>query len=248
MNISIITCTRNSMAYLPETVHSVQMQVGIEYEHIFVDGNSTDGTLDYIKSLNGNIRLLEGVGGGIARAMNEGVRVATGDVIAHLHSDDYYLNADVLSKVVSAFNQSSNKWLFGRIMSDIDGELKPEGYVVPRYSLSQFLRSNIVPHPATFVRREVFEECGVFSEVLRYAMDYDFFLRIAKTYPPIQLNEYLTAFRRHEGSATQANYLKSFDEDFKVRCIHSCWYQLPEAALRYLVRRYRHQRRLKIEK
>lgn len=233
------------MVYLPETVRSVQMQTGVEYEHIFVDGNSIDGTLEYINGLKGNnIRLLEGVGGGIAKAMNEGIRVAKGDVIAHLHSDDYYLSSDVLSIVAATFSQSNSKWLFGRIMSDVDGLLLPEGYVIPRYSFKRFLRGNFIPHPATFIRREVFEECGVFSETLRYAMDYDLFLRVAKRYPPIQLDIPLAAFRRHDGSATQANFMKSFAEDYQVRCSYSRWYQLPEAALRYFVRRQRHLKRL----
>ncbi|CAG9168811.1 glycosyltransferase family 2 protein [Cupriavidus pinatubonensis] len=240
MKISIITCTMNSMAYLPETVSSVQMQEGVELEHIFVDGNSKDGTIDYIKALSGNILLVEGVGGGIAHAMNEGVRFATGDVIAHLHSDDYYLSTNVLSKILDEFKRVGCGWSFGRVMSDVEGSLFPEGYDVPMYSYSRLLRRNFIPHPAAFIRREVFEELGGFNEKLRYAMDYDFFLRIADRYEPLQLDEHLAAFRRHDGSATQANFMKSFDEDFRVRCNHSRWYQLPEATVRYLVRRRRH--------
>jgi len=244
IKLSTITCTRNSMAFLPETIRSVQRQTGAIYEHIFVDGNSTDGTLEYLKSLPGNNLILEGIGGGIARAMNEGIRAATGDVIAHLHSDDYYLGFEVFSKVLSIFEQTGCQWLFGRIMSDVDGVLTPESYVVPRYSYKRFLRGNFIPHPATFIRRKVFEEVGVFSETLRYAMDYDQFLRIGKRYEPQQLDEHLAAFRRHDGSTTQANFMQSFAEDFEVRRMHSKWHQLPEATLRYLVRRQRHLHRL----
>ncbi len=244
MKISIITCTRNSMRYLPQTVQSVQMQVGAECEHIFVDGNSTDGTIDYIKGLKGDVRILTGVEGGIARAMNAGIHSATGDVIAHLHSDDYYLEPTCLSLILSIFSETECRWLFGRIMSDVDGTLFSESYAVPSYSRGRFLRGNFIPHPATFIRREVFEECGLFSEDLRYAMDYDMFLRIAKCYPPQQLDVHLAAFRRHSGSATQANYMDSFKEDFKVRQRHAPLYGLPEAYLRYFVRRRRHMRRL----
>lgn len=242
--LSIITCTRNSMAYLPETIRSVHMQEGANYEHIFVDGDSTDGTLEYLKALPGNNLILEGVGGGIARAMNEGIHAATGDVIAHMHSDDYYLGPQVFSTVLKTFRQTGCHWLFGRIMSDIDGVLTPERYTVPRYSYKCFLRGNFIPHPATFIRRKVFEELGGFSETLRYAMDYDLFLRIAKHYDPQQLDVHLAAFRRHDGSTTQANFMKSFAEDFEVRRMHAKWHQLPEATLRYLVRRQRHIKRL----
>ncbi|WP_295750798.1 glycosyltransferase family 2 protein [Undibacterium sp.] len=244
MKLSIITCTRNSMAFLPETIRSVHMQSRTDFEHIFVDGNSTDGTLEYLRKLPGNNLILEGVGGGIARAMNEGIRAASGDVIAHMHSDDYYLGTDVFSQVLDVFENTDKQWLFGRIMSDVDGVLRPETYTVPRYSYNQFLRGNFIPHPATFIRRKVFEECGVFSETLRYAMDYDFFLRIARRYQPQQLDTHLAAFRRHDGSTTQANFMKSFAEDFEVRRMHAKWHQLPEATLRYLVRRQRHLKRL----
>lgn len=232
------------MAFLPETIRSVQQQADAEYEHIFIDGNSTDGTLEYLKGLPGNNVILEGVGGGIARAMNEGIRAATGDVIAHMHSDDYYLGSDVFSKVLNVFDKTGCQWLFGRIMSDIDGVLTPESYTVPLYSFQRFLRGNFIPHPATFIRRKVFDEVGVFSETLRYAMDYDQFLRIGKRYEPQQLDAHLAAFRRHDGSTTQANFMKSFAEDFQVRRAHSNWYQLPEATLRYVVRRQRHMKRL----
>lgn len=232
------------MAFLPQTIKSVQAQDEADYEHIFVDGDSTDGTLEYLKALPGDIHILEGVGGGIARAMNEGIRAATGDVVAHMHSDDYYLGSQVFSTVLDVFERTGCQWLFGRIMSDIDGALTPESYTVPRYSYQRFLRGNFIPHPATFIRRKVFDECGVFSQTLRYAMDYDLFLRIAKRYEPQQLDEHLAAFRRHEGSTTQANFMKSFAEDFEVRRAHSKWHQIPEATLRYLMRRQRHLKRL----
>lgn len=245
INFSIITCTRNSMAYLPATIRSVQMQTCSDYEHIFVDGNSTDGTLEYIKELPGNVRLIENVAGGIARAMNEGIRAASGEVIAHMHSDDYYYSPDVFASVANALEQSGAQWVFGRIMSDIDNVVSPESYVVPRYSYKRFLQGNFIPHPATFIRRSVFEDLGVFSETLRYAMDYDLFLRIAKRYTPLQLDQHLAVFRRHDGSTTQANFMKSFEEDFRVRCHHAHWYELPDALARYVVRRHRHLRRLK---
>jgi glycosyltransferase involved in cell wall biosynthesis len=245
MKFSIITCTWNSMLYLEQSISSVLAQDIKDIEYIFVDGGSQDGTLDRISNVPGNVKVLHNIRGGIARAMNEGIRAATGDVIAHMHSDDYYLGTNVFSRVLSTFEQTGCHWLFGRIMSDIEGALIPETYSVPRYSYKRFLHGNFIPHPATFIRREVFEECGVFSETLRYAMDYDLFLRIAKRYVPVQLDLHLAAFRRHDGSMTQANFMKSFAEDFKVRCEHAHWYQLPEATLRYLVRRHRHINRLK---
>src|SRR4051812_46578480 len=113
LTFSIITCTWNSAAYLPESIASVLAQTYPRIEYIFVDGGSTDGTLDQIRALKRPYRLLENVRGGVSRAMNEGMRVATGDVIAHLHSDDYYLEPDVLATVARQMEASGKNWLFG---------------------------------------------------------------------------------------------------------------------------------------
>jgi glycosyltransferase involved in cell wall biosynthesis len=237
MKISVITCTWNSEAYLDDSIASVLAQDYTDVEYIFVDGGSTDGTLERIARIPYEVKILHNVRGGISHAMNEGIRIATGDVIAHMHSDDYYLGTRVFSTVVDAFQKSDCHWLFGRIMYVMKGKLIPEGYT--RYSYNGFLSRNIVMHQATFIKRAVFEECGFFNESLKYAMDYDLLLRIAKIYPPLQLDEYLAAFRVHDGSTTYANLMQSLKEDFKVRCHHANWYKIPEATLRYLVRRCR---------
>jgi len=239
MKISIITCSWNSNKYIDQSINSVLKQHFKNIEYIFVDGGSTDGTLERIASIPCEVKVLNDVRGGIAHAMNAGIKAATGDIIAHLHSDDYYLSEDVLSRVAAHFEQSDLAWLFGRVMFDDAGRLTPEQFVAPKYSYKRILMRNFIPHPATFIRREVFETCGMFSESLRYAMDYEFWLRVGRHYEPIQVDEPLAAFRRHEGSATQANFMRSFNEDFRVRVNHAGWFQIPEIFLRYFVRRYR---------
>ena len=239
LKFSIITCSWNSEPYLEDSIASVLAQDYPDIEYIFVDGGSTDGTLERIAAIARPIRVLHGVQGGIGRAMNEGIRAATGDIVAHLHSDDYYLDASVLSRVAKTFVATDCGWLFGRVLSDINGNLEKEGYRVPPYSYRTLLRNNIIPHAATFVRRHIFEEHGMFDESFRLAMDYEYWLRIGKAYSPAQLNDYLAVFRRHSGSATVANRMKSFNEDFKARFAHGRPWEYPEFALRYPVRRFK---------
>jgi glycosyltransferase involved in cell wall biosynthesis len=214
---TIVTCTRNSLTTLSETVQSVREQVHTDLEHLFVDGNSTDGTLEYLRTLGGKVRIIEGVTGGISRAMNIGIRAATGQVVAHLHSDDYYPNSQVLSNVSTAMNDSGARWLFGRCLTDIDGKRIPEGHAIPRYSLARVLKGNFIPHPATFVEKSLFDECGGFDETLKYAMDYDLWLRLGQVAVPWQLNEHLAVFRDHPGSLSSSNRLAAFKEDWRVR-------------------------------
>ena len=167
LTFSGITCTRNSTATLPDTLRSVQAQQGVALQHNFVDGDFTDGTLDLLRAQPGDVQVITGVSGGIARAMNAGIAAATGDVVAHLHSDDYYLRPDVLATVSQRLQQDGSDWLFGRIVYDEGGTQVPEQFVVPRFSPGKILRRNFVPHPATFIRRQVFQRHGVFHEDFR---------------------------------------------------------------------------------
>lgn len=238
---TVVTCTRNSMATLPETVRSAQMQDFGDYEHLFVDGNSTDGTLDYLRTLPGRVRIIEGATGGISRAMNVGIQEAHGEYICHLHSDDYFASPHVLSLVSQALSKSGARWLFGRCMSDVNGRRISGNHKVPRYSYARNLKRNYIPHPATFVARSLFEECGGFNEKIRYAMDYDVWLRLGKCAEPFQMDEELAVFRNHAGSLSSSNRLEAFEEDWQVRQRHIPalpWHQLYHW-LHYVVRRRR---------
>jgi len=102
LKVSIITYTLNSRQFLEQSIASVLSQDYTEIEYIFVDGGSTDGTLDLISEVNRPYFLEREITGGISRAMNRGIEIATGDIIAHLHSDDYYLHDRVISQIVEA--------------------------------------------------------------------------------------------------------------------------------------------------
>jgi len=244
LRISVITCSWNSEPFIADCIASVLSQDYDHFEFVFVDGGSTDGTLERIKVLNGPIKVLENVRGGISRAMNEGLRAASGDLIAHLHADDYFLHDRVLGQVAGLLQSSQAGWCFGRILEDYDGRLIPEQWVMPRYSYRRLIQGNFIPHMATFVRRQLFDQVGGFDETLRYAMDYDLWLRLGRIAEPLQLDEPLAVFRRHEGSASTANALSGQREDFAVRLRYagrSPW-ALAEHSLRYLVRRARLRR------
>lgn len=243
LTFSVITCTWNSARYLPESMASVLSQDYPHIEYIFVDGGSTDGTLEMIRSLNRPYILIENVRGGVSRAMNEGMRIATGDVIAHLHSDDYYLHPQVLGTVAQQLESSGKGWLFGRTRPIVNGELGYEGYTAPRYTYSKLLKGNFIPHPATFVKRELMQRAGEFKTNLKYAMDYDLWLRLGQIEDPVQLDEPLTAFREHEGSLSNAmgNRLSAMAEDMSVRLSYASHNPIErlEHYARYFVRRQR---------
>jgi glycosyltransferase involved in cell wall biosynthesis len=214
---SIVTCTWNSAATLADTLASVRRQTCQDVEHIFVDGGSTDGTLDMIAAYPGNKVVLNDVGGGISRAMNQGIEAASGEYIAHLHSDDYYASDDVLACVAERFALEKVDWVFGKVQVLKDGELVPPN-PMPPYSYRAFAAGRAwVAHPAVFIRRDALRRVGLFDERLKYAMDIDLWLRLGQVARPATIDRALTIFRDHAGSVSSANRIKAREEEFQVR-------------------------------
>lgn len=214
---SIVTCTWNSAATLADTLASVQRQTCQDVEHIFVDGGSTDGTLDMIAAYPGNKVVLKDVGGGISRAMNQGIEAARGEYVAHLHSDDYYASDDVLATVAEQFAREKVDWVFGKVQVLKDGELVPPN-PMPPFSYRSFAAGRAwVAHPAVFIRRDAFSRVGLFDERLKYAMDIDLWLRLGQVARPATIDRPLTIFRDHAGSVSSANKIKARQEEFQVR-------------------------------
>lgn len=238
MKFSIVTCTWNSAATLSETIRSVRAQTYPDVEHLFVDGGSTDGTLELIARECPQATVLLGVSGGISRAMNAGINAATGDVIAHLHSDDFYADDQVLSRVATALNKSGRKWAFGSMDTLCNGLRQPAPRRVRAFSPGRYAGGGIaILHPTVFVRREVFDAVGLFNEGLRYAMDIDLWLRIGPRFEPVEINATLAVFRIHAGSASTANASAARREEWQVRRRYLA--RWPFATLLFALRRRR---------
>jgi glycosyltransferase involved in cell wall biosynthesis len=238
---SIVTCTWNSEPYLADCIDSVLKQDYPLIEWIFVDGGSNDGTLERIRSVPHPYRLLENVRGGISNAMNAGLRAASGDIVIHLHSDDYLHGSDVLTRVAGLFQSSGCQWLFGRTLALIGNSLYADNYVAPRFSYASLLRRNFIPHTATFVRRELMLQAGGFDTRLKYAMDYDMWLKLADVSKPLQLDEPLAVFREHSGSLSTRERMAAMEEEFQIRLNYAGGNILAKAIhhARYFVRRQR---------
>ena len=220
LSFSIIICTRNSMPHLEESVGSVLMQDGVSAEIVFVDGGATDGTLELIGSLQRPYRLIENLRGGYTRAINAGIRAATGDVLAFLRPDAYYLAPDMLATAGRHLDAGRHGWLFGNAMADVDGRLteKPRA---PCYSHERLLQGNFIAEPAVFVRRELAQRVGGFDPHLRHAMAYDLWLKLGCLSKPFQLDAFIAAQREDEGSIFARKRLARMDEELRVRLAHA---------------------------
>jgi glycosyltransferase involved in cell wall biosynthesis len=213
---SIVTIALNAEKHLRDTLSSVANQEFHNFEHIVWDGGSTDSTLDIVAQFP-HIKLVQGSDSGISDAMNKGASHATGDYIIYLHADDYLAHPQVLVNLDSYLADAPAPWLYGRAeMVDEGGNLRRITNHIP-WDPRRLRRYNIITHPATLIRRDLFEEVGGFDTSLKYAMDYDLWLRLSKKCDAISLPWILAAFRQHEGSLSTREERAVANEAYQVR-------------------------------
>lgn len=217
--ISIITIVYNDEKHLERAIQSVLDQSYDNLEYIIIDGKSTDGTLDVIKKYEDRIDYwVSEPDQGISDAMNKGIRLSSGDIIAHLHADDYYADASVISSVQNVFSDNQGAmWLTGGIyiVSELGDPLME--IKVREYSYPKLIKGNIILHPSTFIRRNAFEKVGLFDPSLKYAMDYDLWIRLGGISNPITLDKTLTCFRAYSGSLSFSACDDAFIEEWQIR-------------------------------
>lgn len=221
MKISVITICLNAERFLADQLESVARQSWRELEHVVVDGGSGDGTLDITRAAAGRdprLRWVSGPDGGISDAMNKGVDLATGDVVAFLHADDLYADPTVLERVAEVFAAHPEaEWVTGGIRYIDEAGRVLKSYSLRRWSYRRLLRGNIIFHPATFVRRRALDSAGGFDTALRYTMDYDLWLRLGRRSAPFVLDLPLACFRIHPGSTSVKHVDAAFREELHVR-------------------------------
>lgn len=185
MKLSLITVTYNSVKTLAYTIESVLSQSYSNVEYIIVDGASTDQTVDIIKKyeprFNGTMKWVSEPDKGLYDAMNKGIRMATGDVVGILNSDDFFTTNDILLQVVNAFE--ANKEI-DAVYGDVHF-VNPDNLekCVRYYSSKVFRRSlmkiGLMPaHPSFYLKKERFEQFGYYKTDYKIAADFEFLLRV----------------------------------------------------------------------
>jgi glycosyltransferase involved in cell wall biosynthesis len=172
--ISIITVCRNSAATIRETLESVASQSHRKLEHIIIDGGSTDGTLAIINEWKKYpVRLISEQDKGIYDAMNKGIRLATGDIVGILNSDDLYYDAYVLENVSAVMDDTSVEACYADLVYVGKNNKKIVRYWKSCiFKKGLFPKGWVPPHPTFFVRRCIYEKHGLFD--LNYSLAADF--------------------------------------------------------------------------
>lgn len=195
----------------------------MEVEHIIVDGGSTDGTVEFLESLGDTVRWVSEKDKGQADAVNKGIRMASGEIIGWLNSDDIY-RPGALQAVVNHFsNNPGCRWVYGRCrIVDSDGVEQWKWIThyknlrLRKFTYSKLLRENFISQPAVFFRKELVEQAGMLNTGLHYTMDYDLWLRFAQLSPAGVIDDYLADFRRHGQSKSEQGFRDQFFEQYAV--------------------------------
>ena len=186
MKVSIITVTYNCKSFLLDCINSVTSQTYDNIEHIVIDGASTDGTLSLLESKREQFgALISKPDKGIYDAMNKGIKIATGDIIGILNSDDFYANNDILSKVASIFknNPSLDACYANVICTDRNDTSKDIRYAKSsKFTPGLFSKGWCPPHPTFFVRSSVYEQFGNFNLNYHIASDVELMMRFIEVH------------------------------------------------------------------
>lgn len=203
MRISIVTPTLNQAEFIRQTIDSIGRQDHPDVEHIVIDGGSSDGTCDILRSYP-RLRWISEPDGGQSNAINKGFAMATGEILAWLNSDDFY-EPNVLGTVARYFAAHPE---CGILYGDITYVDREGGFLYaltgPSISHEALVRSpDIVRQPSFFWRRRVWEDAGPLDETLHLVMDYDFLLRATRRYPPHHLPLNISYFRSYDQGKTR---------------------------------------------
>lgn len=180
LRISIVTAVRNGAATIADTIQSVARQDYGDVEHVVVDCLSTDGTCEIVRgALRRGGRLVSERDAGIYDAFNKGLAISSGEVIAFLNSDDYYVDSQVLATVAARFHETGVDAVFADA-GFIDEPIRDR--FVRRYRSSIFARAlvpfGIMPaHSTLFLRRRLFEKFGIFDPTYKIAGDFELIAR-----------------------------------------------------------------------
>lgn len=179
MKVSIITVCYNSSATLEDTIISVLSQSYSQIEHIIIDGGSTDGTSSILQKYERHLaKIISEPDNGIYDAMNKGIYHATGDVIGVLNADDFYESNEVIENLVTTFSREIDIVIGDVVFVDRLKLQKKLRYVSGSNFKPWTLRFGwMPPHPATFVRSNVYETFGCYNNEFAIAADFDFCVR-----------------------------------------------------------------------
>jgi len=221
--ISIVTPSLNQAHFLEETIRSVLLQGYPNLEFIIIDGGSTDGSVEIIKKYEPWLTYWSSEpDSGQTNAINKGFSRVSGDWFAWINSDDYYLSGTLFRVASTMLDNPCVDWIVGTTKI-VDSGHNVLDRSVPKSSKDWtdyvcVRQSGVsLPQPSSFWSRKAWLNAGILDESFHYAMDFEYWVRLAKSgIYPLCINEELSAFRLNEGAKTSEGILPFWREEMRV--------------------------------
>jgi len=225
MKFSVITTCYNRVGTIRETIESVLAQDYCDVEYILVDGASTDGTLDVIREYEDRIdKIVSEKDSGMYEAINKGIRLATGDVICLLHSDDVFYDNRTLSDVARAFEQTGADFVYadGIYVNAENTQRIVRNWIGGKYSRRKVGWGWLPLHPTCYIRREVMLREGLYDERYKIAADTDLLIRYLyeRTLRVEYLHRYVVRMRMGGLSTDRQKRQLMWKEDVEIYRSH----------------------------
>ncbi len=180
MKVTLLTVTYNSAMYLEECIQSVIGQTYLNIEHIVIDGASTDGTINIIRKYDGHItKWISEADTGMYDALNKGIKMATGNIIGILNSDDTLSSTNVIEDIVACFKDQEVDAVYGDLVyvEQLNDQNILRYWKGVSYKRFRFNYGWMPAHPTFYIRTNLIADLGGYESHYYTAADYEFMTR-----------------------------------------------------------------------
>lgn len=225
MKVSVVTSCYNREKTIRGAVESVLAQDYSDIEYIVVDAASKDGSLNIINEYKDHItKIISEPDSGMYEGINKGIRASTGDLVGLLHSDDFFYDNHVISRIVENITKTGANFLYGNglFVNSENTNKVVRKWISGSYRIWKMKHGWLPLHPTCYIRKDIIEKCGVYNETYKIAADSDFLFRylLGGDLTVVYLDEYIVKMRMGGMSTDKRRRKQMWKEDIRMYQSH----------------------------